>query len=218
MKTARLQNIVQTEEDEMNYSVKTIETAEELQACQVFCVDRYNWGGDYRPVTYGRMGYWKNHGFLVEMVSEEKNPAGACTEPDGMVCRETAMEAFFQFFPQDEKEQFYLNFEANVLGTLHVKFGRQRKERQPLPKDLREACNCRCQILENCWKLKLLVPLEVIEYVYKKNEFHSGDSFKCNFYKISEVQEPVHFGSYTEIKSEKPDFHLPEYFAEAVIE
>lgn len=204
----------------MEYIVKTIENRDQLDQCELFYVDQYNWGGDYRPKTYGRMGYWKNHGFLVQMTSEEKNPTGVCTEPDGMVCRETAMEAFFQFFPKDCENQIYLNFEANVLGTLHAKYGRSRKDRQPLPMNLRDACGCRCRILENCWKMEIMVPIEVIDYVYGKNEvtgFESGDSFKCNFYKISDTQEPVHFGSFTEIKSENPDFHLPEYFADAMI-
>lgn len=203
----------------MKYLVKTIESPEDLGQCEVFHVNQYNWGGSYRPVTYGRMGCWKDHGFLVQMISEEKNPLGECAEPDGMVCRETAMEAFFQFFPKEREDQIYLNFEANVLGTLHAKYGRSRKDRQPLPMELREACQCRCTVLENCWKLEIMVPLTVIEYAYGKENagFSSGDGFRCNFYKISENQEPVHFGSFTEIKSEKPDFHLPEYFADAVI-
>lgn len=202
----------------MEYLVRTIEDMGDLEQCEEFFVDHYNWGGDYRPRTYGKMGFLKGHGFVVQMVSEEKDPAGACVEPDGMVCRETAMEAFFQFYPEEEEHQIYLNFEANVLGTLHAKYGKSRDARKPFPAHLREACRCTCSVLENGWMLRFMVPLELIEYVYGKCGVDSGTGFRCNFYKISEEQEPVHFGSFTEIKSEKPDFHLPEYFAAAVVE
>lgn len=200
-----------------HYVCRTIDDIRDLEQCEVFYVDRYNWCGDYRPVTYGRIGYWKGHGFAVRMISEEKNPVGICVEPDGMVCRETAMEAFFQFFPDECENQIYLNFEGNALGTLHVRYGRSRNDRKSFPADLREACRCTCSIMEDGWMMQLVIPLELIAYVYGKEELGSGSKFRCNFYKISEEQKPVHFGSATEIKSEKPDFHLPKYFATAVI-
>lgn len=49
------------------------------------------------------------------------------------------------------------------------------------------------------------------------NVFLSGATIYCNFYKISESEEILHFGSYSPIESEKPDFHLPVCFAEAVM-
>lgn len=218
MKNVRLRSIGQKEGTDMEYLVKTIGSMKELESCEKFCVDHYNWGGDYRPHTYGRMGFLKGHGFVVQMVSEEKNPVGSCVEQDGMVCRETAMEAFFQFYQEECEHQIYLNFEANVLGTLHAKFGRSRDDRKPFPKNLREACRCSCSVSEGGWTLQLLVPLELIKFIYGKSEFVSGSAFRCNFYKISEEQKPIHFGSFTQIKSTRPDFHLPEYFATAVIE
>ena len=184
----------------------------------VFQVDQYNWGGDYRPKTWGRLAFFPEKGFFIQMICEEKDPVGICREKNGRVCAETAMEAFFQFYPQEDEKQYYLNLEANSLGTLHVKYGRGRSEREALPEELHEACSCVCEKMKDGWKMEVWVPLSVIRYVYGKADLQSGDTFKCNFYKISEEQKPVHFGSYTKIKSKSPDFHRPEDFAWAVIE
>lgn len=41
----------------MTYDVLTLTTPETLSRCPVFFVDQFNWGGDYRPVTSGRLGF-----------------------------------------------------------------------------------------------------------------------------------------------------------------
>ena len=45
-----------------------------------------------------------------------------------------------------------------------------------------------------------------------------GKSFYCNFYKISQSSEILHFGSFSPIKTDKPNFHIPIYFEEVRIE
>ena len=46
----------------------------------------------------------------------------------------------------------------------------------------------------------------------------NGQPFYCNFYKIAEDEAIVHYGSYSLIENETPNFHLPVCFAEARIE
>ena len=39
------------------YDTYTLSTEEELARCPVFHVDQFNWGGSYRPLTTGRLGF-----------------------------------------------------------------------------------------------------------------------------------------------------------------
>ncbi len=70
---------------------------------------------------------------------------------------------------------------------------------------------------ENKWYLRYFSRKNISKKSCDFEEIKKGRSFYCNFYKISESEEILHFGSYSPIESEKPDFHLPVCFAEAVM-
>lgn len=200
----------------MNYTIKTITTKEDLGICPIFQVDQYNWGGDYRPKTYGQLGFIPGTGFYLKMHCEEKSPSCTYLKPNDPVCLDSAMEAFFEFYPQTH-QGCYLNFEANSAGTLHAKYGYGRHDRQGFPPELHTACQCKGMVFEDYWTLELLIPLTLIHHVYGESCFAKGDFITCNFYKIKESEGRTHFGSFTIIENDTPDFHLPEFFAEAVI-
>lgn len=201
----------------MEYIIQTISSKEEIGNCPVFHVDQYNWGGGYRPKTYGSLGFIPGTGFFVKMTCEEMNPARIYLNPNDPVHLDSTMEAFFQFYPL-ERPNCYINLEANSNGALHAKYGDGRNNRKVFPMELHEACQCTGTIYESFWTLELTVPLELIRYVYGHCDFQSGDTLACNFYKIKESEGLTHFGSYTKIENETPNFHLPQFFAKAVIQ
>lgn len=201
----------------MDYQVKIIHSMDELSDCPEFFVDQYNWGGSYRPKTHGQLALLSGTGFVLRMTCEEADPVRTYTEPNAPVYLESAMEAFFQFFPEGEKTGYYFNFEMNANGALHAKYGPGRENRTAFPLELNAACHCTATVEKERWTLDLTIPFSLIEFVYGPCSFQAGDTFKCNFYKISEQVEPVHFGSFTEMKYDKPNFHLPEFFATATI-
>ena len=201
----------------MKYHIKTISNKSEITSCPQFKVDKYNWGGDYRPETSGALAFIPGTGFYVKMTCREKNPARVYTQPNDPVHLDSTMEAFFQFYPEEFPEM-YLNFEANSNGALHAKYGNGRKNRSTFPANLHEACACKGTVYEDYWTLELTVPLELIYFVYGKSDLSAGDTITCNFYKIKESEGLTHFGSYTVIENETPNFHLPQFFAEAAIE
>ena len=81
----------------MTYDVLTLTTPETLSCCPVFFVDQFNWGGDYRPVTSGRLGFLPEQGFLLEMVCQEEDPCRSYTRDGDPVYLDSAMEAFSVF-------------------------------------------------------------------------------------------------------------------------
>ena len=200
----------------MKYNVLTIKTPEDLSRCPVFSVDQFSWGGDYRPVTSGRLGFLPGTGFLLEMECQESSPCRRYTGDEDPVYLDSAMEAFFCFAPEDESP-CYLNFEMNANGAMLACYGRDRRKRTPFTGALREGLSCTAQIREHAWSIRLMLPLSLITAVYPGLVLDTGSTFTCNFYKIKESEGLTHFASFTPISAPEPNFHLPEYFAQAGI-
>lgn len=200
----------------MTYDVLAIQSPEQLSLCPVFTVDCYNWGGDYRPVTTGRLGYIPESGFVLEMKCQEKEPCRTYCSDNDPVYLDSAMEAFFCFAPGDAAP-CYLNFEMNANGAMLACYGRGRQNRTPFPEEIRQGLVCQAQIDEQSWSIRLTIPLTLLTAIYPNLTLNTGSMFTCNFYKIKESEGLTHFASFTSIPVEKPDFHLPEYFAQAYI-
>ena len=149
----------------MTYDVLTLTTPETLSCCPVFFVDQFNWGGDYRPVTSGRLGFLLGQGFLLEMVCQEEDPCRSYTRDGDPVYLDSAMEAFFCFSPEEENP-CYLNFEMNANGAMLACHGRNRRERTPFAGALKEGLSCRAQVREHAWSVRLTIPLSLITGVY----------------------------------------------------
>lgn len=200
----------------MKYKVLTLKTPEDLFRCPVFFVNQFNWGGDYRPVTSGRLGFLPDQGLLLEMECQEKDPCRSYTRAGDPVYLDSAMEAFFCFTPEEENP-CYLNFEMNANAAMLACRGRNRKERIPFDESTAEGLSCKALVREHTWSIRLMLPLSLITAVYPGLSLHTGSTFSCNFYKIKESKGRTHFASFAPISAPEPDFHLPEYFARAQI-
>lgn len=203
----------------MTYSIQTIQNEAELKDCPMFHVDQYNWGGDYRPVTYGQLAYLPEKGFLLQMTCEEANPLCIYHKDEDPVYKDSAMEAFFDFAPETG-EQIYVNLEANSSGALLSHIGKKRPDKRKKTTDLTwHRILCLADRTENTWSITLKIPNAFIKDLYHKEAFKKGDHIACNFYKICENSLPIqHFGSFNKIGTNTPDFHQPDYFADAVID
>lgn len=203
----------------MLYNVKIIHDDKELSNCPLFFIDKYNWGGEYRPKAFGRLAYLDGYGFLLELTCEESNPYRTYTCFQDPVYKDSAMEAFFDFDPEGGKGK-YVNFEMNSNGAMLNHFGSLRPDRADISRFTAHRAECHAVINDDSWSITLAIPNEYISELFGKGGFECGDIIRCNFYKICESSNapcPEHYGSYAEIKTEKPDFHRPEFFAEAVL-
>lgn len=54
-------------------------------------------------------------------------------------------------------------------------------------------------------------------YILGIKPLKAGDQFTCNFYKICESKQLEHYASFAPIISDKPNFHLPQFFEAAII-
>ena len=76
---------------------------------------------------------------------------------------------------------------------------------------------CEATIEKDSWSVLLKIQMELICDLYMREPLNVGDSFTCNFYKTSEDPSIEHYASFAPIGNRIPDFHLPQFFAQAII-
>lgn len=197
------------------YQIKAINHMEDILSCENFSIRFFNWGGDYRPESWGYAGLLEDKGFLIRLCCKEENPLCTYTEPNDPVYLDSAMEAFLQLDPENRLD--YVNLEINSNGTLLAKFGEGRSDRSFFSPQQMDACRVTHGRDNDIWWVQVLLPFSVIEELYGPLSFTNGTKIRCNFYKISESKSLEHYASYAPIHYSKPNFHLPEFFADAVI-
>lgn len=201
----------------MEYQIKKIASKEEIESCALFCMDHFMWDNVVQPKAYGRMGYIEGLGFYCALTCEEENPRRVFENYMDMVCNDSAMEVFLAFPEEGEalsNDSMYINFEVNSNGALYAKCGKGRKGRLKMPESYLETVDCRAVIEEKLWKVSFTIP-----EAFLKKECGVKDLKRiwCNFYKIAESPEVLHFASYSPIENETPNFHLPIFFAKGEI-
>ncbi|QHQ59485.1 hypothetical protein Ana3638_00630 [Anaerocolumna sedimenticola] len=201
----------------MIYEIHTIQEKSQLKDCPIFHIDQYNWGGDYRPAAYGTMAYIKEKGFVVSMKCEEKDPLRTFINNEDPVFQDSAMEVFIDFAPETEKGT-YVNIEMNANGAMLNRFGEKPPGRKVYTEFTNARCFCMAQVNKDSWTVEVQIPLQYVKDLFGKESFEPGDKIRCNFYKLCHNDIPIaHYGSYTKIDLPSWNFHLPEYFADAVI-
>lgn len=203
----------------MQYQVKRIENKSQIEKCQKFFINQYMWNSKQEPQAYGWMGYIEGEGLFVKMVCEESNPLRTYKNHRDPVYKDSAMEVFLAFPNGDiSNDCMYTNFEINSNGAMLANFGEGRQGRQFITDEQYEQTGVNSTIESDKWFLEVLFPETYLNEICDFEQIKNGEIFYCNFYKIAEAEEVQHFGSYSPIESETPNFHLPVCFAEATIQ
>jgi hypothetical protein len=148
---------------------------------------------------------------------EEKEVLARYRQINDPVYKDSCVEFFIAF---DEDEAYY-NLEFNRLGTCFGSFGTQRENRTLLPAKILEAIRNERTIMQKTdiaelainWTLTLEIPIQIFCF----HDFTSIRRKKCkvNFFKCGNDLTQPHYLVWNNIISEKPDFHLPEFFGGA---
>lgn len=145
-------------------------------------------------------------GISVLMHTEEKNLRAENREENSMVCEDSCMELFFKPDPWDVN---YINFELNPNGAMYLSVGSGRHGRQLLDVD-RKIFSIVSVPNDGDWKLKFYIPDEFLMKYFNK----IASVCKANLYKCGEKTGHSHFGSWSDVKVDAPDFHMPDFFGE----
>lgn len=203
------------------YLVKKINTKKQIEECNSFQVDNYMWDSKFTPHTFGWMGYIENEGLFVKMICEEQNPKRIYMNHREPVYKDSAMEVFLAFLEEGESltnDCMYTNFEINSNGAMLANYGFGRKNRKFISDEQYKQTGVKAILEAAKWYIEVLFPESYLREICDFENIKKGKPFYCNFYKISESSEILHFGSFSPIKCEQPNFHTPIYFEEAIIE
>ena len=173
----------------------------------------------YRPHIVFTMAYSSKEIFLKFRVKEDFLIASK-TESNQSVWEDSCVEFFFY----RKNVGAYYNFEFNAIGTCLAGVGIRRENRALLEKEVIDTIRRypslgKVPILEERtgpieWELTVAIPF----VIFGKEDYHffEGRKFKANFYKCGNKLSVPHFLTWSPVKTEKPDFHTPEFFGDLI--
>lgn len=142
------------------------------------------------------------------------------TDDQGPVWEDSCVE----FFCQVPGEEYYCNFECNCIGAMVGSRRRGRAEDvKPFSADEMGRIERRCTFPREAfeekdglyeWTVEESIPLDLI---FRNHKPHFPQRLRVNFYKCADKTKKPHFLSWQPIKTDKPDFHRPEFFGEIVL-
>ncbi|MDO4295698.1 MAG: carbohydrate-binding family 9-like protein [bacterium] len=183
---------------------------------QQFKIENYPWGGGYRPKTTANLSWNQEEGFEIWMRCEEEEVRATYTKSDEPVYEDSCMECFMQFFPCDSK--IYINFEVNANGAMLAQMGEGKQGRMFLRDKGIEIPKVSVKREKGAWELRYRISLELLRAVYGRADFVKGQKIRGNFYKCGDRTKKPHYGCCFAIENETPNFHLPQFFGEIVIQ
>lgn len=184
-------------------------------------IDKVNWPNEFPkllPVTV-HIAHDNEKLYLYYQVEGEQLRAEN-TKDFGSVWEDSCVE----FFVQRKGEKTYRNFEFNVLSVLLASQRESRETAREFPQELMSSIERFTTIRHyyegelqlSDWSLYAEIPKEAIGF--SLDEKLSGQTIGANFYKCGDETSEPHFISWNPIGTEKPNFHVPEYFGELTFE
>lgn len=168
----------------------------------------------YLPEVSVQIAYNDQELFLQYRVNEQSVKALAGSN-NGPVWTDSCVE----FFLSPDRNDVYYNLEMNCIGTVLLGY---RKKGDPTEHASDEILNSirRVSTLgqttfperkeQTKWKITVAIPWNA----FFKHDLQpvEGKKMRGNFYKCGDDLTVPHFVSWTKIDTEKPAFHMPEFF------
>ena len=178
-------------------------------------IDTVNWAEySYCPQVQFRMAYGDT-AFLLQYKVKEQSVRALAAIDNGEVWKDSCVE----FFVIPAGDNIYYNFEFSCIGTCLLAAGESRHDREAARNNILSPIR-RFPSLgrhpfaerkeETEWDLALVIPYSCL--FKHPNYSPEGKTVTANFYKCGDELTVPHFLSWNPIKTERPDFHRPEFF------
>jgi len=184
-------------------------------------IDTVNWDTfPYKPEVRFRIAHTEN-AILINYKVEEDSLRAIYGEDNGNVWTDSCVE----FFVIPANDGVYYNIESNCIGTILIGGGKERYQRERAGAEILSSVQRWSSLGENSfeeregkcsWELSLIIPHQA--FFKHSIKSLSGTTIKGNFYKCGDQLKTPHYISWNRIKTEKPDFHRPEFFGELCFE
>lgn len=170
----------------------------------------------YKPSVIFSIAYSPDS-ILLKFFVQEKQIRAINHKTNSSIWEDSCVEFFISF---DDGTNYY-NIEFNCIGTGLIGYGKSKTNRELLDANIVN----RVKTLSNInsekgkkvsWELTMIIPLSVFEYTPMATL--AKRKCRANFYKCGDLLPEPHFISWSNIESENPNFHLPDYFGDLVFE
>ncbi len=175
-------------------------------------INEYVWGGEYRPRAYAQLVYVPFKGFVCRLTAYESDPKAVYKNDMDPVYKDSCLEFFARY-----REGGYINCEVNSNGAILSAYGDGRGNRVPLDKIAGRLPTVTIYKSKNRWTAEISIGIDIIKAVYGRTLYKENSVIYGNFYKCGDDCEFPHYGSFSPVDTEKPDFHRPEFFAKMTL-
>lgn len=194
------------------------------EGIETLLIDKYPWDkSGYRPRTEVKLCV-ADASFKLFFRAYEQKLRAEVLSMNGPTHTDSCVEFFLRPKSCDPR---YINFEINPLGVVFSGLGENRGNRVTIDMtNTHRLFHIRTSVTKEalksynggCWTVEYSVPFEFLEACFGKLDFKSGEELAGNFYKCGDKAEQPHFGCWSEVVSELPDFHRPESFGRLILE
>ncbi len=168
------------------------------------------------PETHVTVSY-TDEGFDLHFVSFETNLRATETAPNTMVCFDSCMEMFMQFAPDTDPR--YINIEINPNGAAYSAISYDRHHSTLIdPAYITGELDIQTAVFDDRWEIRCHIPVSYIKRQIPSYAHGAGAHLRGNFYKCGELTGHSHFGCWSNIEWQQPDFHRPEFFGDLILE
>jgi hypothetical protein len=185
-------------------------------------IEKYKWlDNKYTPKVTVRVFHTTNFIYLFYHVPEKRITIKHTTFGSD-VWKDSCVEFFLNPFPESSDE--YVNMEFNALGVMLIGIGRDGDDskryyfKQGEVRGFETVSSVKYPVTgehgSDHWRLYVKIPKRFFEKRYEKP--FTDKSTIANFNKCGDETEFEHYGSWNEIVSPTPNFHLPQYFGELI--
>lgn len=148
---------------------------------------------------------WDEDALYVHQEAVEPSIRASYQEHLSPVCRDSCMEFFIA---PSEGDGRYLNFEVNPNGALMLGFGFGREDRIELrPKNPTVLFDISTSRGEKSWEVSYRIPVTFLQTLFPGFYLRKGMVFKGNAYKCGDQTDHVHYITWNDMTSGKPDYH-----------
>ncbi len=202
----------------MEYIAPIYKSADEARDFPVAAIDSFMWDENgYKPESYAAMFGVEGEGIHALLWSFEENIRCEYAKRDDPVYTDSCLELFLMPVEADNR---YINFEVNSKGVYLSQIGTCRNDRVFIKEltDLEPIIHTMEIEEENkqAWGYEIIIPESFISALYGKEFSLCETVIKGNFYKCGDETALPHYGSHFPVKTEKPDFHRPDFFGNII--
>lgn len=160
-----------------------------------------------------------NDALVLHFEVNENHTLARYTNDGEPVYKDSCVELFID--PLNDGS--YYNLEFNCIGTMLMGYGLSRHNREKAPPQIYERIIRRSslgnEVLDitspTTWHLDAIIPL--LAFFNHDISTLVNQTIRCNLYKCGDETPVPHYISWNPIQTERPDFHRPEYFGNAVV-